>query len=104
MNAAQAERELLKLDEEIARREAKTSFLQYCRHPDLFPGEAPAAHHEYMIEALERVYRGEVKRLMVLLPPGHVETVYGLIRFPSWYLGNRPKQHLSHASDGRGLA
>jgi hypothetical protein len=31
MSAAQAERELLKLDEEIARCEAKASFLQYCR-------------------------------------------------------------------------
>ena len=65
MSAAQAELELLKLDEEIARREARASFLQYCRHPDLFPGESPAAHHEFMIDALQRVYRGEIKRLMV---------------------------------------
>src|SRR4051794_35501844 len=76
MSAGQAERELLKLDEEIARREARTSFLQYCRHPDLFPGEGPAAHHEYMIDALERIYRGEIKRLMVLMPPGHAKTQY----------------------------
>jgi len=65
MTPAQAERELLKFDEELARREARTSFLQYCRHPDLFAGEAPAEHHAFMIDALERVYRGEIKRLMV---------------------------------------
>ena len=33
MSAAQAERELLKLDEEIARREARASFLQYWPPP-----------------------------------------------------------------------
>ena len=51
----QRERELLKLDEELAQREACASFLQYCRHPDLFPGESQAAHYEFMINALGRV-------------------------------------------------
>jgi len=50
-----------------------------------------------MIDALQRVYRGEIKRLMVLMPPGHGKSVYCSQRFPSWYLGNRPKHHLIHA-------
>ena len=104
MSVAHAQRELLKLDEEIVRRDSRASFLQFCRHPDLFPGESPATHHEYMIQALERVYRGEIKRLMVLMPPGHGKSVYCSVRFPSWYLGNRPKQHLIHASYGGDLA
>ena len=81
MTPSQAQRELLKLDEVIARRQSRASFLQYCRHPDLFPGESPAAHHEFMIDALERVYRGEIKRLMVLMPPGHGKSVYCSQRF-----------------------
>jgi hypothetical protein len=50
------------------------------------------------------VYRGEIKRLMVLMPPGHGKSVYCSQRFPSWYLGNRPRQHLIHASYGGDLA
>src|SRR4029079_4447747 len=57
-----------------------------------------------MMDALQRVYRGEIKRLMVLMPPGHGKSVYCSQRFPSWYLGNRPRQHLIHASYGGDLA
>ena len=28
---------------------------------------------------------GEIKRLMVLMPPGHGKSVYCSVRFPSWY-------------------
>jgi hypothetical protein len=80
------------------------SFRRYCADPDLFPGEPPAEHHELMIHALERIARGEIKRLMVLMPPGHGKSVYCSIRFPSWYLGNNPKHHLVHATYGGELA
>ena len=104
ISEAQRQLELLRLDEEIARRECRRSFLQYCRHPDLFPDEPPAKHHAFMIGALEGVERGEIKRLMVLMPPGHGKSVYCSIRFPSWYLGKYPKQYLIHATYGGELA
>src|SRR5690242_17071025 len=96
--------EELKIEEELARRACRTSFLSYCQHPDLFPGEAPARHHQFMISALELVEQGEIKRLMVLMPPGHGKSVYCSIRFPSWYLGRHPDQYLIHASYGGDLA
>src|SRR5262249_42353518 len=104
ISEAQRQVELLRLDEEIARRECRRSFLQYCRHPDLFPDEPPAQHHEFMISALEGVERGEIKRLMVLMAPGHGKSVYCSVRFPSWYLGKHPKHHLVHATYGGELA
>ena len=62
--------EELWLEEELARKACRNSFLSYCQHPDLVPGEAPGKHHQYMISALELVEQGEIKRLMVLMPQG----------------------------------
>lgn len=40
----------------------------------------------------------------MLMPPGHGKSVYWSQRFPWWYRGNRPKQHLIHVTDGGDLA
>ncbi len=90
---AQRQVELLRLDEEIARRECRRSFLQYCRHPDLFPDEPPAQHHEFMISALEGVERGEIKRLMVLMPPSRQVGVL-LGQVPKLVSGQAPQAHV----------
>lgn len=35
----------------------------------------PAAHHQIIIDALEKVERGEIKRLMILAPPGSAKAL-----------------------------
>lgn len=51
-------------------------------------------HHIEIIEALEAVERGELKRLAVFMPPrsGKSQTISQL--FPTWYLGRNPKKKL----------
>jgi hypothetical protein len=41
-------------------------------------GYAPAKHHLFLIDALERVARGDSDRLMVLMPPGSAKSTYAL--------------------------
>jgi len=86
------------------RQRCQKSFQEYCKDPELFPNEPPAKHHAFMIGALEGVAAGQIKRLMVLMPPGHGKSVYCSIRFPSWYLGKNPKHYLVHATYGGELA
>lgn len=55
-----------------------------------------AQHHRQIAEQLERVERGEVDRLMLLVPPRHGKSELASIRWPAWYLGRQPhKQFLS---------
>jgi hypothetical protein len=49
----------------------------WCRHR----GYVPAAHHRLLIDRLERVDRGEIKRLAVFLPPGSAKSIYGSVLF-----------------------
>lgn len=55
-----------------------------------------AKHHRQIAEQLERVERGEIDRLMLLVPPRHGKSELASIRWPAWYLGRQPhKQFLS---------
>ena len=100
----QIELELLKLEKHLEYEDEREDFKSYCQNSDLFPEESPAKHHAFMCEALQLVEQGEIKRLMVLMPPGHGKSVYCSVRFPSWYLGKHPKHHLIHATYGGDLA
>jgi predicted phage terminase large subunit-like protein len=62
----------------------------------------PAEHHSLIISKLEAVERGEIKRLMLFLPPGAAKSTYASVVFPAWYLGrNRDKSIIggSHTGD-----
>lgn len=60
--------------------------------------------HKKLFDALERVERGELKRLMVFLPPRSGKSEIISKRFPAWVLGKNPKKQLVVASYGADLA
>jgi predicted phage terminase large subunit-like protein len=68
------------------------------------PDISPVRHHQLLIEKLERLARGEIKRLMFFLPPGSAKSTYGSVLFPSWYMGNHPTHSVIAASHSKELA
>ena len=64
----------------------------------------PAEHHRLLIEKLEAVERGEIKRLLVAMPPGSAKSSYASMIFPAWYLGRHPEQSIIAASQTQELA
>jgi predicted phage terminase large subunit-like protein len=63
-----------------------------------------AAHHELIISKLEAVERGEIKRLMISLPPRHGKSVITSSIFPAWVLGRHPDYHVIFATYGQELS
>src|SRR3990172_4093317 len=49
----------------------------------------PAAHHLLLCDALEKVERREIRRMMVLMPPGSAKSSYASVAFPPWFLGRK---------------
>ena len=84
----------------LRRREIRRSLAQWAR----FVGFEPAAHHLLLIEKLERVAHGELKRLAVFMPPGSAKSTYSSILFPPWFLANAPGKSLIAASHSVDLA
>ena len=46
----------------------------------------PNWHHEQIADALEKVERGEIKRLLIQMPPRHGKSQLASINFSSFYL------------------
>jgi len=64
----------------------------------------PAPHIEVMASKLEAVRRGDIRRLIIALPPRHLKSHCASIAFPAWYLGHNPSNHVICVSYGQDLA
>ncbi len=64
----------------------------------------PADHHRLLIDKLEKVEQGKIKRLMIFEPPGSAKSTYGSVIYPSWYLGKHPKDCVIQGSYNSDLA
>ncbi|WP_109467881.1 hypothetical protein [Albibacillus kandeliae] len=53
---------------------------------------------------LEQVARGEITRLLILMPPRHLKSHCASVAFPSWVLGRDPSKRIICMSYGKDLA
>lgn len=74
----------------LQRRGRRASLLEWCQHVLAYKNETPAAHHRLIIEVLERVTRGELRKVIILMPPGSAKSTYISVCFPPWYLCQHP--------------
>jgi predicted phage terminase large subunit-like protein len=65
---------------------------------------APAWHIELIAAKLEACARGEIRRLIINLPPRHLKSHCISIAFVAWYLGHYAARHVICASYGKDLA
>lgn len=94
---------LSSINQEIQKRNsAKQSFTSYCEY--VAEDEPPAEHHKLLCDALDKVIDGEIRNLMVFMPPGSAKSTYGSVRFPAYYLGRMGKKNIICASYGADLA
>jgi len=82
--------------------EAQKNFIPYVQHmwKDVIIGK----HHKRFAEKLEGVAKGEIKRLIVNMPPRHTKSEFASVFFPSWLLGINPKLKLMQITHTAELA
>jgi predicted phage terminase large subunit-like protein len=61
-------------------------------------------HLELLADRLMRVERGEIRRLIITVPPRSLKSVCASIAFPAWVLGRSPSTRLICASYGQDLS
>lgn len=84
--------------QELARR----SLIDFARW--IYPGWLGAPHLTRIAELLEAVERGELKRLMINLPPRHGKSLLCSAIFPAWYLGRNPRKNVIMATHSAELS
>jgi predicted phage terminase large subunit-like protein len=63
-----------------------------------------AAHHELLVDKLEAIERGEIRRAMIFMPPGSAKSTYASVVFPSWFMGRKKRRNVGVATYGTDLA
>ena len=51
-------------------------------------------HINVMCELFEKVANGEIKRLIINIPPRYMKSICGSIAFPAWFLGKHPDKKI----------
>lgn len=86
----------------LARRRSREGLLAFTGYTNSAYQAAP--HHTMIAEKLEAVARGEIKRLMICMPPRHGKSELASRRFPAWFLGRNPSKQVIAASYNSDLA
>lgn len=63
-----------------------------------------AAHHILLMDTLDRVLSGEIKNLMVFMPPGSAKSTYASVVFPAYAMGKKPKTRVILTSYASAIA
>ena len=97
-------KEILMLQERLTlldtQEKARDSFLEYIHH--IWPSFIEGDHHRIIADKLTRVAKGELKRLIVNMPPRHTKSEFASIYFPSWVMGLKPDMKImqtTHTAD-----
>ena len=80
----------------LARRKARTSLLEFTRYTN--PSYEAAPHHDLIASKLEAVMRGDIKRLIICMPPRHGKSELASRRFPSFFMGHNGDKQIIAAS------
>jgi predicted phage terminase large subunit-like protein len=70
----------------------------------VYPGFETPPHIRLLADLLERVERGELKKLMINIPVRHGKSTIASQAFPAWYLGRHPERDVIVASHSEDLA
>lgn len=94
--------ELEKLQELKTRQLVHDKFLAFVR--EVWPTFIGGRHHAKMAEAFERVAKGEIKRLIINMPPRHTKSEFASYLLPAWFLGKFPHKKVIQTSHTAELA
>jgi predicted phage terminase large subunit-like protein len=94
--------DLDKLEVVKDREDAATNFMHFVKK--VWPHFIEGAHHKRMARAFERVANGELKRLIINMPPRHTKSEFASYLLPAWFLGNYPGKKVIQTSHTAELA
>ena len=94
--------ELDKLEELKTQKVCQERFLKFVEAA--WPSFIAGKHHAKMAAAFERVARGDLKRLIINMPPRHTKSEFASYLLPAWFLGKYPHKKVIQTSHTAELA
>jgi predicted phage terminase large subunit-like protein len=92
-------RQLLEMDKTERCRQSFIFFVS-----QMWEGFISGKHHQIMADAFERVAAGELKRLIINMPPRHTKSEFASYLLPAWFLGIHPGKKIIQTAHTAELA
>ena len=93
---------LAELDKREFRDLTTKDFIEYTKA--IWPEFISGQHHKIMANAFDRIVDGDLKRLIVNMPPRHTKSEFASWLLPSYFLGKYPDKKLIQSSHTAELA
>ena len=78
----------IKLAEKKTQSAAHDDFLTFTKH--VWPESIEGKHHKIIAEKFNRLAKGQVKRLIINMPPRHTKSEFASNLLPAWMVGRKP--------------
>ena len=91
--------QLLRADKNNRCKENFMAFVQ-----EMWPSFVSGRHHKIMADAFERVAKGELRRLIINMPPRHTKSEFASFLLPAWFLGIYPGKKIIQTAHTAELA
>ncbi len=106
MNILEDETKLLRLKLRLAQLEkvddCQNNFLDFVNA--MWPDFILGTHHEIITKKLEQIANGDIRRLIINMPPRHTKSEFASFLFPAWMIGKNPDMKIIQATHTTELA
>tara|TARA_R100000750_G_scaffold89_1_gene150 strand:+ start:167 stop:547 length:381 start_codon:yes stop_codon:yes gene_type:complete len=91
-----AKKKLLALSRKKTINEIQSDFLVFVKH--MWPDFIEGSHHKVIAKKFNRLASGEIKRLIINMPPRHTKSEFASYLLPAWMIGKNPKLKIIQAT------
>ena len=78
----------IKLSEKKKGSQVSSDFLTFVKH--IWPQFIEGSHHKTIAEKFNKLANGEIKRLIINMPPRHTKSEFASNLLPAWMIGRKP--------------
>ena len=78
----------IKLTEKRKQGKVNKDFLSFVKH--VWPEFIEGKHHKEIADKFNKLASGEIKRLIINMPPRHTKSEFASYLLPSWMVGRKP--------------
>src|SRR6056300_1585604 len=78
----------IRLGEKKKESQIHSDFLTFVKH--MWPEFVEGSHHKIVSEKFNKLATGEIKRLIINMPPRHTKSEFASTLLPAWMIGKHP--------------
>ena len=92
----------LRLADKKKEHQIQNDFMSFVKHvwPEFIEGQ----HHKIIAEKFNKISRGELKRVIINMPPRHTKSEFSSYMLPAWMIGRNPKLKIIQSTHNTELA